>query len=521
MGSRDGGLPAALGEAADLPWWVERLFEGFGVAVVLCDSGGVVRHVSPAALELVPGLVVGRGMPGAGGGVGDFEVVVGAAVVVGVFRELGDGWGAWVLRDVGGERARDERVRSAQVRGEFLGRAGRQLGGSLNPARTVRVVVELATELGWAATVVLADGTYAHGVRGGRTRIGRWEREALPRVLVDGLDGSASGGIERHHAEHFGGSGWNSLVDLGEVAEAVAVRLPGSEPAGAVLVVWIASGDPAAVADPDGAVLGEFADRAGVALAAARVHAQQVATAAALRESLLPGALPDVAGLDFGAEYRPATGIGALGGDFYEVSPDGRAFVFGGVVGEGARAAVVGGRVRQVLGALRLVGLPPLRALRVVNESLVDSGDGRGGVVTAVVGVVEPRGDGGVRVELTGGGHLAPLVLRNDGDVRVVDVGGMAVGGVARAVFRSEVVELAAGESCVFYSGGVTGALGGGGGEEYGVERVRSLLAHCHVMPAPAVAERVVLGAQQWTSGAGHGDVAVLVVRADPRRTGA
>ncbi|GAA2670694.1 MULTISPECIES: hypothetical protein [Actinosynnema] len=107
MGSRDGGLPAALGEVADLPGWVERLFEDFGVAVVLCDSGGVVRHVSAAALELVPGLVVGRGMPGARGGVGSFEVVVGESVVVGRFRDVGGGWGAWVLRDVGGERARD------------------------------------------------------------------------------------------------------------------------------------------------------------------------------------------------------------------------------------------------------------------------------------------------------------------------------------------------------------------------------------------------------------------------------
>ncbi|ACU34924.1 PP2C family protein-serine/threonine phosphatase [Actinosynnema mirum] len=518
MGSRDGGLPTALGDVADLPGWVERLFDGFGIAVVLCDLGGVVRHISSAALGLLPGLVVGRGVPGAREG--GFEVVVGVSVVIGRFRELGDGWGAWVLRDVGDERAREVAVRRAGVRADFLARASRQLGLSLNPARTVRAVVELATELGRAATVVLVDGTYAHGERGGSTRIGRWERELLPGVLVDALEGAASG-VERHHAGHLGGSGWNPLVDLGGVGEAVTARLSGSELAGPVLVVWVAADDVAPVGDPDGTVLGEFADRAGVALAAARVHAQQVATAAALRESLLPGALPDVAGVDFGAQYRPATGIGALGGDFYEVSPDGRAFVFGDVVGEGARAAVVGGRVRQVLGALRLVGLPPRRALRVVNESLVESGDGRGGVVTAVVGVIEPRGDGGVRVELTGGGHLAPLVLRADGSVRVVDVGGMAVGEVARAVFRSETVELAAGESCVFYSDGITGARGGVGGEEYGVERVRSLLAHCHVMPAPAVAERVALGAQQWISGAGHGDIAVLVVRADPRRTGA
>lgn len=510
--------------AADPPAadWAMQLFDGFDLAVVVCDKQGVVRQVSAEARRLVPGVGVGNPLvdsappelaEAVGRGGAGFEATVGGSVVVGVRRELVGEWTAWHLRDVTAQRARDAALLAERARSRFLAHASRQLGLSLNPTRTARAVVELAAELGHAATVVLPTGEYVHGERGSAPQVGRWPAEQLPPALVEVMDGTARG-VERHDAAHFGAHGH---VDPGRAAEAVTVPLPGAEPPGPALVLWV-SADAPPVEDPDGAVLDEFAARAGMALAAARVHAEQARTADVLKRSLLPAPLPDVPGLAFGAQYRPATGMGALGGDFYEVvpSPSGAAFVFGDVVGAGVEAAVTSGVVRQALGALRRVSVEPGRALEVLNSSLLDNSPvDRRWFVTTVLGDARVGADGTLQLELTGGGHLSPLVLRRDGQVEFVEVGGMLVGALPDASFRTVEVDLRPGEVCVLYSDGVTEARGGVDGTAlFGAERLAALMEGCHVMPATAVAERVVLGAQEWLAGREHDDIAVLALRA-------
>ena len=78
----------------------------------------------------------------------------------------------------------------------------------------------------------------------------------------------------------------------------------------------------------------------------ARIHAERRTVAEALQRSLLPPALPRVAGIEFGAEYVP-TGEGVdVGGDFYDVMAlaDGAwLVVVGDVSGKGVHAATVTG----------------------------------------------------------------------------------------------------------------------------------------------------------------------------------
>ncbi|GAA3861795.1 PP2C family protein-serine/threonine phosphatase [Saccharothrix violaceirubra] len=512
-------VPAARERTVDL-------LDAFAVAVVVVDANGVVLQATAEALRLLPRLVVGMPLerfPHDG-----VEVGLGDRIVVGTRRALPDGTTAWQFRDVTAQRAREDALLAERARSRFLARAGSRLGLSLNPARSARAVVELAGELAFAATVVLPGGEYVHGERDAALRVGRWTRESLPVALVEAMDGTA-GGVERHPADLFAAGRWLPHVDTSRVAEAVTVPLPGTDLPGPVLVLWrpdttsdTASGTGSDIEDPHGVVLAEFAARAGMALSTAEVHARQAHTAAVLKENLLPGPLPEVDGLAFGAEYRPATGIGSLGGDFYEVVPtaDGTSFVFGDVVGTGVEAAVTSGVVRQSLGALRRVAVDAVRSLAVLNESLLAEAPGdRRRFATVVLGLARPLPGGGARLSLTGGGHLAPLVLRASGAVEFVEVGGMLVGAVADATFRSAEIDLAPGETCVLYSDGVTEARGGVDGTTlFGQERLAALMADCARMPAVAVAERVALGAQQWIGGAEHDDLTVLAVRATPRK---
>jgi serine phosphatase RsbU (regulator of sigma subunit) len=315
---------------------------------------------------------------------------------------------------------------------------------------------------------------------------------------------------------------------MSTAAVGAVVSLPGNGvPAGALVLVRDGAARATATAR-DAALVDEFAQRAGIAMAAAALYARQVRTAGVLRTSLLQPSLPRVPGLTLGAAYRPADEGLLIGGDFYDVlyrPGTATTFLLGDVCGKGVDAAVNTGRVRQSLAALGRVEHDPVRLLEVLNATMVDTvpADLAPRFVTLVLGTATPLVGGGVRLVLAGGGHLPPLVVRAGG-VEQVDIGGMLVGAVPDARFRACTVDLHPGESCVLYSDGVTEAHGGvDGRQDFGEERLAAVLAGCEVLPAPGIAERVVEHTTRWLATGHHDDIAVLVVQAPipvPRRSG-
>jgi sigma-B regulation protein RsbU (phosphoserine phosphatase) len=88
-------------------------------------------------------------------------------------------------------------------------------------------------------------------------------------------------------------------------------------------------------------------------------------TARTLQESLLPGRLAEIQGLEFAARFVPAEGF-LVGGDWFDVFrlPDGHVgIVMGDVAGVGLRAAIVMGRLRSALRAYAIESTAPSEAL--------------------------------------------------------------------------------------------------------------------------------------------------------------
>ncbi len=181
--------------------------------------------------------------------------------------------------------------------------------------------------------------------------------------------------------------------------------------------------------------------------------------------------------------------------------------------GNGAEAAVIGGRVRGGLQALVAVESQPVTVLRHLNTLLIE--EDVTAFVTLVIGSARAAEGGALDVVVAGGGHLAPLVLRKDGQVEEVSIGGTLVGALSEADFGQATFRLAAGDSMVLYSDGITEANGGPNGQEmYGEQRLARDLATCAEMPAEAVAERIDLLLGRWLGGRPHDDLAMLVIQA-------
>ncbi|WP_225838620.1 PP2C family protein-serine/threonine phosphatase [Streptomyces sp. NK08204] len=508
-------------------------------AVVVCDASGAVCWCNGLTGIYFPGLRPGLAPDPATAGPLGQAVVASAARFDADFlgrrltgrRSTVEDCSVWLVSDETGIRRRESELRAERSRAEFLSEAGRRLGASLHHGRTARSVVELAVPaLADAALLVLpprgghADW-YRRAAPGAETESGTLPTSSLERVphLVRALSGlwprpaPCRPGVLRALGEA-------APPDPGVGGASLVTALPGSgAPAGAlVLVRSMGAGGSDAT---DTAVVRDFALRAGMALSTAALYAQQAHTAAVLQSGLDPAPLPEVPGMRLGAAYRPAPEQLGFGGDFYQVEPardGGRGvnFALGDVCGKGVEAAVLAGQVRQSLQTLALVESRPLRLLEVLNQSLLEADSGR--FTSLVIGTARPVAAGALDVVLAGGGHLPPLVLRRDGAVEAVDVGGMLVGALPGPEFGRAGVRLARDELIVLYSDGVTEARGGpGGSEEYGAERLARDLADCAGMPAGAVAERIELRVAGWLVGRAHDDIAVLTLQASPDSSGA
>ncbi|HYH31569.1 MAG TPA: ATP-binding protein, partial [Pseudonocardia sp.] len=130
---------------------------------------------------------------------------------------------------------------------------------------------------------------------------------------------------------------------------------------------------------PEDVVLaGDVARRAALAIHNAQSTGAHVAVSQALQQALLPRALPIVPGLDFAAEYLPASSGSDVGGDFYDVltvDPTHWLVSIGDVCGKGARAAARTGLVRDVLRVLVRDGRTLPRAVEMLNDVMMDADD--------------------------------------------------------------------------------------------------------------------------------------------------
>ncbi len=147
------------------------------------------------------------------------------------------------------------------------------------------------------------------------------------------------------------------------------------------------------------------ADRAAVAVQSMAAQADRVASAA-LQRSLVPSALPAVAGVEMAARYVP--GRGGVGGDWYDVftRPTGElCVVIGDVAGSGLAAAVIMGRMRSALRAYALETLDPGEVLARLDRKMQHFEPSA--LATVLYAVIDAAAD---QMHVCLAGHFPPVI---------------------------------------------------------------------------------------------------------------
>jgi phosphoserine phosphatase RsbU/P len=193
------------------------------------------------------------------------------------------------------------------------------------------------------------------------------------------------------------------------------------------------------------------ADRAAAAVQSITAQADRIA-AAALQRSLVPSALPVVAGAEMAARYIPGTG--AVGGDWYDVFtlPAGDVgLVIGDVVGSGLAAAVIMGRMRSALRAYALETRDPAEVLARLDRKMQHFEPDA--LATVLYAVLDP---GLSLMHVCLAGHFPPVIAPPGRPAEVARVAtGMMIGVAAGAQRQVSTLPIAPGTLMCFYTDGL------------------------------------------------------------------
>jgi len=434
------------------------------------------------------------------------------------------------------EREREARLRAERMerRAAFLADAGEALASSLSYAKTLERIAELAVpELAdWCVVDMLTDSGSLRRLavatsdrKKQRTVFDMARRYPVDRTSPSNRAARVLGTAEpelisevpnalleevAQDPEHL-----EMLREIGIVSAMIVPLGTGGRLLGTMSLATSESGRRYGEEDLSTAV--ELARRAATAIENARLYESRSEIARTLQRSLLPPLLPDIPGLELAARYRPAGEGNEVGGDFYDlfqIAEGSWAVAIGDVSGKGAAAAATTGLARYTLRAASMHENRPSGMLAVLDDALLTQ-RGADELCTVAVATLTHTEDG-IRLMLANAGHPRPLVIRTDGTVEPAGEHGTALGVSRDIPVTDSVLNLAPGESVVFYTDGLMDAHAPEVILDEG--KLAGFLGTYQGFDPGACAELLERAVLQTAVGEPRDDMAMLVLRVEPTR---
>jgi PAS domain S-box-containing protein len=281
-------------------------------------------------------------------------------------------------------------------------------------------------------------------------------------------------------------------------------------------VTLVSSGPDRRYDEEDLLLAEDLAYRCALAADNARLYRDRSEIARVLQRSLLPPLLPEIPGVEVGAEYLSVGESSVVGGDFYDLIntvEDGWICAIGDVRGKGVEAASVTALARYTIRAITMKDDRPSEVLAALNEAMVRQLPEDRFCTAACIRLEPEDGSAGVGVDVSCAGHPPPLLVRTDGTVEEVGLSGRVLGVFPDAELGDSSLRLMPGEALVLYTDGITEARSPDGGF-FGEDRLRRLLGSYAGCDAVTFAERIKEEVLDFQEGDLRDDLAVLVLRA-------
>ena len=197
------------------------------------------------------------------------------------------------------------------------------------------------------------------------------------------------------------------------------------------------------------------------------MDAAELKQAREIQQGLLPKELPQLTEFEIAGAWEPAC---LVGGDYYDVirlGKDKLAICIADVVGKGISASLLMANVQAAVRAFATETASPSYVCSRIN-SVLCANIATGKFVTLFYGVL----DASSRIlQYTNAGHLRPILIGNDGNVKHLEAGGALLGVFPDWKYENSTIELDPGDLLMAFTDGITEAMDAGG-EEFGEERL-------------------------------------------------
>lgn len=237
--------------------------------------------------------------------------------------------------------------------------------------------------------------------------------------------------------------------------------------------------------------------------------AREIGIARDVQGRLLPQSVPQLRSLELAAHCIQARSVGGDYYDFLELGPQQVGLVLADVSGKGIQAALLMANLQAHLRSQSGISpQDPLRALRQVNEMLRRS-TASGHFATLFLGVYS---DTSRKLSFVNCGHNAPICLRTDGRVEMLEATATVLGAFEEWGCTLGRTQLAPGDLLVAYSDGITEASRGS--ELYGEERLLQVVRDSARLPAEEIAAAILASVGAFGDGEQSDDLTLMVARA-------
>jgi len=235
--------------------------------------------------------------------------------------------------------------------------------------------------------------------------------------------------------------------------------------------------------------------------------ADELSMARKIQQDLLPDQPPTPERYDIEVFYRPAKEVGGDYYDFFTLPGRNLGIAIADVVGKGIPAALTMAGLKGNLGAYvhSLYSINEIVA-RVNESSITSEGDP---ILTGLFYSVLDMDDG--HLTYVNAGHNPPLLVRREGSTMLLETGGLILGLVPDAEYVWGREKLEPGDVLVLFTDGVTEAMDRFG-EEYGIERLTSLVLESRDVSARQIVSRILDSISTHSAGTAQGDDQTLVV---------
>lgn len=232
-----------------------------------------------------------------------------------------------------------------------------------------------------------------------------------------------------------------------------------------------------------------------------------------IQAALMPKTLPEIAGFDIAATWKPAR---TVGGDYFDVlkfSEHHTALCIADVAGKGMPAALLMSNVQAVLKSFASDVVAPEELCARVNSVMCDNIVSHR-FITCFYALLDTQNK---KLSYTNAGHFPPMLFRDGACLRLKE-GGPVLGIFPEGHYTQGEIDLRPGDCLVLFTDGVTEARNASG-REFGEERLENLLTNLltenHKIRANDLRDRIMGAVNEFSDGEVYDDATLMVVRVD------